>query len=294
MPRYRTDLWQVGILRAPITECLGGWPGAEIIWLPLPGAYRFLADPFGVWQDGALHVFAEAYDYRDKKGYLVRHVYDAALNWQASAPVMTQPFHLSYPFLIEEDGEVYLLPEAHRSGKLTLYRGSPDLSRWEKVADVMDAPAIDASVVRHQGRWWMFYALPGSEQEALHVAWAEALTGPWHPHPGNPVRVERGSSRPGGTPVVVEGVVHLPTQDCRETYGGAVQWLRIETLTESAFAATPTARLTAGAWSSPFTEGMHTLSACGPVTLFDVKRIDRSPTRALVNLQRRWRRLRGV
>jgi hypothetical protein len=298
MARYQTDLWQVGILRAPISDCLSAevWPPADIIWLPSQPSYCFLADPFGVWRDEALHVFAEAYDYREKKGRLVRHTYDAELNWLGSTNVMVQPFHLSYPFLIEEGGELYLLPEAHRSGKLTLYKVVDGLSRWEKVADLLEAPAIDASVVKHQGCWWMFYALPGPggyELDALHVAWAETLTGPWHLHSTNPVRRDRVSARPGGTPIVLEDKIWLPTQDGTHTYGGAVQWLRIDKLTREEFAATPMGALSPGTWSAPFTDGLHTLSACGPVTLFDVKRIDRSARRGLINLQRRWRRLLG-
>jgi hypothetical protein len=293
MRRYRTDLWQVGILRAPMADCLTGWPQAEIVWLPAQRPYCFLADPFGVWRDGQLHVFAEAYDYRTKHGTLVRHVFDEKLQWQHEAPVMAQPFHLSYPFLIEEAGALYLLPEAHRSGKLTLYRMTDDLSRGEPVADLLDLPVIDATVIQRGDVWWMFFSLPGSEQEALHAAWAESLTGPWHLHPGNPLRVDRGSSRPGGTPLVHEGALYLPTQDCRSTYGGALQWLRIDELMPERFHATPATRLEASAWATPFTDGMHTLSACGPVTLFDVKRIDRSPRRAFINAQRRLRRAFG-
>jgi hypothetical protein len=292
-PRYHTDLWHVGILRAPISACLSAasWPPAEIVWLPAPRDFTFLADPFGLWHHEQLHVFCEAYDYRVKKGYLVQHRYDADLRWQGSATVMTQPFHLSYPFIIAHAGDVYLLPEAHRSGKLTLYRArNAALDAWEPVADLLNLPAIDASVIFYQDRWWMFYAMPNEAQDALHVAWADALTGPWQLHPGNPVHRGRDSSRPGGTPAVIDGQLYLPTQDCRTTYGGALQWLRMDTLTPESFAATPMGRLTPGAWSGAYMDGIHTLSACGPVTLFDVKRIDRSSRRAWINAQRRLRR----
>jgi hypothetical protein len=57
----------------------------------------------------------------------------------------------------------------------------------------------------HDGRWWLAYAAADRETDkmaALHFAFAEKLEGPWHPHPANPVRVDRGGARPGGTPVV--------------------------------------------------------------------------------------------
>lgn len=290
MPVYHTDLWHVGILRAPVEACLSGWPEAEIIWLPQQRPYCFLADPFGVWRDKHLHVFVESYDYRTKRGTLVRHVFDETLRWLHEETVMVQPYHLSYPFLIEQEDAVYLLPEAHRSGALTLYRLHDDFSGYSPVTELLKLPAIDASPVQFAEKWWMFFSLPGSEKEALHAAFAPSLSGPWQLHPGNPLRVDKGSGRPGGRPLIHNHTLYLPMQDCRSTYGGALQWLRIDELTTHSFHATAITRLKAGNWATPFTDGMHTLAACGPVTLFDVKRIDTSPMRGLINTQRRIRR----
>ncbi|MDT8870251.1 hypothetical protein RAA17_01210 [Komagataeibacter rhaeticus] len=100
------------------------------------------------------------------------------------------------------------------------------------------------------------------------------------PAPANPVRRDIHSARPGGTPVVMEdGTIILPTQDCARTYGGAITPLAITTLTTQEFAAHPLRALHAPAAWRPATDGLHTLSAAGRVTLVDAKHTSRSVIR---------------
>src|SRR4051812_4298387 len=219
---YSTEIWRPGILRAPIADVLAAPAAIPIVWLPRPRDFCFLADPFGLWRDGHLHVFCESYDYRTKHGVIRFFTYDSALTLVREGEALHRDHHLSYPFLVEHAGEVYMLPEAHRAGKLTLYRARRFPDDWEPVADILDLPAIDASMVFHRGRWWMFHALPGPDRRAmreLHVAVADDLRGPWAPHPANPVHTGLAASRPAGTPFRMGEALYLPTQDCREAYG---------------------------------------------------------------------------
>ena len=70
------------------------------------------------------------------------------------------------------------------------------------------------------------------------------------------------------------GVINLPVQDCRATYGAAICILEIDCLDETQFSATVGEMLVAPPWMAPFTEGLHTLATAGSVTLIDVKRMD--------------------
>lgn len=276
------DLWRIGLVEAPIAEVArrGFPPGASVRWLPEEGGLKFLADPFGLWRDGRLHLFAEAYDYRTRHGVIVWIELGADYAPVQRAVVLREPWHLSYPQVFEADGDYWMLPEAHRSGALTLYRAAafPDL--WEPVARLdLDAAAIDATPFRHDGLWWLAYSPTGPQrwkQGRLHLAFAERLTGPWRTHPGNPVRTDRSSSRPGGTVWIENGLPCLPVQDCTRTYGGGVRILRILELSDGRFDAEAGPPLVPPPGVAPYSQGLHTLSACGPVTLFDVKRIDRS------------------
>ncbi len=290
---WRSDIWRIGRIDAPITSvaAAGGLEGLPVHWLPDEPAFRFLADPFGLWRDGRMWVFAEAYDYRTRHGVIDVLELGPDLAPTARRTVLREPWHLSYPFVFEADGEVWMAPEAHRSGAFTLYRATAFPDAWAPVARLaLDTPAIDPTVFRHGELWWLAYSPSGpqsSKQGRLHLAFAETLTGPWRTHPGNPVRIDRTSSRPGGTPFVQDGVLTLPVQDCARTYGGAIRLLRITELTPERFAAEAGAPIPAPAAANPYVDGLHTLSACGEVTLVDVKRIDRSLGGLAIDA-RRW------
>lgn len=272
------DIWRVGVAAAPMQALLSpdALAAQAITWLPEDGSLRFLADPFGLWRDGMLHLFAEAYDYRDRKGVIDHLVLDAAFTVVERGRALQEPWHLSYPMLIEDGGETYMLPEAHRSGRLTLYRAAEFPRRWEPAATIaLDQVPIDATPVFHEGLWWLFYT-PATTRfakvAALHLAYAESLFGPWTPHSGNPVRMDPASARPGGTPIVIDGSLVLPVQDCTRTYGGALRPLRIQVLTPDRFEATAGESIAAPAGFAPFDRGLHTMASAGGVTLIDAKR----------------------
>jgi len=173
------------------------------------------------------------------------------------------------------DGRLLCVPETHEAREIALYEVERFPDRWKRLATlVADIVIVDASVFRHGDWWW----LAGSEAASkganceLHLWFAPDLTGPWQPHPGNPVKIDVRSARPGGTPFLQDGVLYRPAQDCSKTYGGRIVINRVVTLTPSAFheefavAVDPD-----GAGAYP--QGLHTLSAVGNVTLIDGKRI---------------------
>ena len=286
------DIWRVGVVEAPVATiaALGAIPAGTVHWLPEEPTLTFLADPFGLWRDGRLHVFAEAYDYRTGHGVIDVLTFGRDLALEGRRTVLQEPWHLSYPQVFEAEGETWMAPEAHRSGAFTLYRALrfPDL--WEPAVRLqLDTPAIDATVFSHEGLWWLAYSPTGPQshkQGRLHLAWAPQLAGPWRTHPGNPVRVDRASSRPGGAPFTWNGRLTLPVQDCERTYGGAIRLLTILGLTPDRFEAEASAPVGPPLDAGPYRDGFHTLSACGPVTLIDVKRIDWSWRGLLVEAQR--------
>lgn len=275
---FLKDIWRPAIVGRPMAEIIaaGNFDGAPIHWLPPMLPNGFLADPFGLWRDDRLYLFVERFSYRERHGTIELLVYDRALQLLARREVLREPWHLSYPFVFTADGEIWMLPEAHRSGRLTLYRATEFPYRWERSTTIaLDHIAVDATPAFHDGLWWVFHTVANDKQSKtgqLHLAYAEKLSGPWRPHPANPVRLDQASARPGGTPIVVAGKLLLPVQDCTRTYGGGVRMLTIVRLSPTLFAAETGSPLQPPAGIAPFDKGMHTLSAAGDVTLIDVKR----------------------
>src|SRR3954464_14371323 len=102
MPR-RCDIWRVGIARASIGEIAarGAVDPASVRWLAEEGSFRFLADPFALWRDDRLFLFAEAYDYRTRHGVIDCISFDADLRPVNRETVLQESWHLSYPFVFE-------------------------------------------------------------------------------------------------------------------------------------------------------------------------------------------------
>jgi len=291
MPR-RCDLWRIGVVRAPIEAIAraGSLEGFAIDWLEEPGDFRFLADPFAIRRDGALHLFAESYDYRERQGRIVHRRIDETGHAGPADLALEEAWHQSYPQLVEDGGDVFMLPEASKGGGLTLYRATNFPRGWEPVARiVLDVVPVDATPFRHDHRWWLAYASGADKRAALsmlHLAYADRLDGPWTPHPANPVRVDRAGARPGGIPFLLDGLLVIPVQDNVGTYGAAIRLLEVNALTTTRFEARLGARIAPPASAGRYHEGLHTLSACVDVTLIDVKRVDRSGRGWLIDAKR--------
>lgn len=120
----RKDIWHVGIVNSPLQHILaqGTLEGLPVVWTPPMRRFCFRADPFGLWRDDRLYVFVEDYDYRVRVGSIDVLIYDKSLHLLEQRKVLQTPWHLSYPYVFEADGHTWMLPEAFRSGKLTLYR----------------------------------------------------------------------------------------------------------------------------------------------------------------------------
>jgi hypothetical protein len=114
-------------------------------------------------------------------------------------------------------------------------------------------------------------------------------TGPWEPHPGNPVKVDVRSSRPAGTPFEFEGHLYRPAQDCSETYGGGITINRVTQLTPVSFSEEPVATIEARR-GSDYAAGVHTLSGSGDLTMIDGKQVVLAPGLVPGRLLRKVRR----
>lgn len=291
------DIWRPGYIRRSLTSVVDRPPVAdEIRWLPARPELQFWADPFGMERDGVLTVFAEAYDYRVRRGEIHWLQYDAADRLLGKGLALSRPWHLSYPQLIEDGGDLFMLPEAHKSRRLTLYRCERFPDRWTPVARLLDLPAVDATVFRHDGQWRMLFCLPGPDERAmreLHVATAPALTGPWTVWP-EAVSTGLDRSRPGGGVFLRDGALHLPVQDCSETYGGALNLLRLDDPHPASFRSNVVGRLEPNGLLPGFEDGLHTLTGSGDVTFIDVKRLVDDPRERAFKRQAKFRKLFGL
>jgi hypothetical protein len=262
------EIWSIGIIDCPIDRL--AWPidPLAIRWLRAP-AGSYYADPFGL-PDGS--IVCERLDHRDGQGRLVQLLPRAGGGWEENALPLGLIGHASFPFLLEQDGTLYCLPENAVSRRLALWRRDRT-GAWRHHRDVLlNVAAVDATLFRWDGRWWIAYTDGDlGPHDNLCLLHAESLEGPWAPHVANPVKIDVGSSRPAGTPYILDGRLHRPAQDCSVCYGGAVVINRVLELTPERFQEVLVARLPPQRnWACP--HGVHTLAAWGSRTLIDAKR----------------------
>ncbi|GAA1426497.1 hypothetical protein GCM10009616_01210 [Microlunatus lacustris] len=268
---YRAPHWRVGwryvdgpsVIDAPSTAA-GGWRV-----LPDDGR-RFYADPFPLVHDEQLFLFVEDYEHRVGQGVISVVRFDEDGPSTTPTPVLRHRVHLSYPFVFEHDGEIWMIPETSAAGTIELYRAIRFPARWSlETTLVSGVEASDSTVFRHRDRWWMLGTVRsgGSFSDSLHIWHAEQITGPWTAHPHNPVLVDISSARPAGRVEDRDGRLLRPVQDGRSGYGAALGLAEITELDEQHFDQQVLSRLTPGPWWPG--RRLHTLNRAGRLECID-------------------------
>ncbi len=199
----------------------------------------FVADPFIVSRGGEWFLFFEAFDARRRKGVISFAQSRDAVSWHYQGVALDEPFHLSYPYVFEAEGETWMIPEAAESRSIRLYRAAPFPDRWEFVRNLVEGvELVDASVIRWQGSWWLFAS--GTDNASLYVYMAPSLSGPWRGHAGNPVLSGRPhGARPAGRILAHGGRLYRYAQDDRPQYGLRAYAHEITELTEKTYRERP-------------------------------------------------------
>jgi hypothetical protein len=238
----------------------------------MPPKDRDWADPFAIEKGGRYYVFFEELPYAERKAHISMIELDAAGNASQPQRVLEADHHLSYPFLFEHDGQLYMLPESAKNRSVQLYRCVDFPLVWKRERVLIDGlRLVDATLYRGADRWWMFANSAAGESrmfdDELHLFHAERLTGDWQPHPKNPVKSDARSSRPAGRLFSRDGVLYRPAQVCVPRYGAGLAIQRVLKLTPQDYAERQVERLLADPAAGLF--GLHTMNRAGDLTVVD-------------------------
>lgn len=297
---FYINRWNIGILKTPIANCLTNEINhQDVHWFPPLKGHQFIADPFAVFHDSNLFLFYEFLDYRNKIGkihFAKLNPYDYSL--QETGEALSSTKHLSYPYVFKESGCFYMIPESSKSKEISLYLATRFPNKWEKVHTLLNVGGIDNTILFYNNRWWLFFTLSDYKNQALqelHLAFSDDLMGKWQLHPKNPVKIDRASARPGGTPFVHQKSLFRPAQDCSKNYGGGITINKVLQLTETVFHEEAANRLSPILHSS-FPDGLHTLSRCdgGAHGVIDGLQIRFTPFKFVSTWKRRWFRANQI
>lgn len=187
--------------------------------------------------------------------------------------VIEEPFHSSYPCLVQSQGQIYCVPEQAESKSIMLYRAIDFPLRWERLGALLPGvEAVDSTLFQHDGYWWLAYTDASIDRNGRLMLWyASELLGQWQPHALNPVKIDPRCSRGAGPVFVYRDALVRPSQDCSVIYGAKVVFNRIITLTPNEFHEEIIGDLRPDP-AGPYCGGLHTISYDGSVAVVDGKR----------------------
>ncbi|MGQ7843211.1 glucosamine inositolphosphorylceramide transferase family protein [Granulosicoccus sp. 3-233] len=235
----------------------------ERVWWADPHLYRHEDDLYVFFEEMALDA-----DY----GHLsVARLTDEG-RVESVAKVLDEGHHLSYPFVFNDDKEIYMIPETASMQSVQLYRAQHFPEQWVKVKDLLCNVNLADSTVHFDGeRWWMFTNGMShrsvDERDELHLYHADNVTGPWQAHPMNPVVTGVDRARMAGSIIRDGSGLYRPSQFGALRYGHGINLHRIDRLDLQSYSETTVGRLLPEA-GSPWL-GCHSTSYLDGVTVVD-------------------------
>ncbi len=266
LQKFKTvDQWFVAFKFEVETSLPHGLSGFQPM---MPPKDRFWADPFPIERDGRYFVFIEELPFATSKGHISVMEVRPDGRWTKPVKVLERDYHLSYPFLFEWQGDLFMLPETGQNRTVEVYRCHhfPDDWRLESVL-LENARTADATLASIGDRWWMFVNIgeEGTElYDELHLYYADLPFGKWQPHRNNPVKSDALSARPAGNLIRWQGGLYRPAQVCAPLYGTAISINKIERLDPENFIEREVSKL-----DSVDLLGCHTYNRAGNLTVID-------------------------
>lgn len=227
------------------------------------------ADPFVVERDGKTFIFAELYDYIRCRGILgvCELVPGKKCRWE---PIIVEPFHLSYPCILEQDGKIYLMPESGYHSVLLLYEAVEFPRKWRRVRTIREGICLADTTPLTKERYLahlvnepmdpkLLLVDPTGQQPDMMVGGADPLC-----------------SRPAGKPFLFRSERYRPIQhswDFLSNYGKSLVFSRWE-LDEAGYRESPVCEIHPEdlRYSRPiFLDGMHTYNTSPHFEVIDIK-----------------------
>ena len=238
----------------------------------MPPKDRWWADPFALETNGRYFIFFEDLPFAAGKAHIAMTEVRRDGSWSPPVRVLERDYHLSYPFLLEHDGQLYMIPETAKNGTVELYRCVEFPLRWKLEKVLLEGVRlVDATIHRGADRWWMFAnAAPGAScmfNDELHLFYADRLFGEWHPHLRNPVKSDARCARPAGRLYWRNGALYRPAQICVPRYGAGLSVNRVLRLTPQAYAERQVERVLPECGQGLI--GLHTVNRAGELTVVD-------------------------
>lgn len=238
---------------------------------------HFLADPFIFQKNGVHYCFVEDLDYETNKGKItVYEVNHSGFNELGTA--LEEDFHLSYPFIFEVSGELFMCPETYQANEIRLYRCEQFPLTWKLHKTLKsNVSAADTNIFKWNEKWWMLTNIDSlgldEHNSELHLFYADAFdAADWTPHPMNPIIFDPTVARNGGLLFKHNEMYRVFQQQGFDNYGEAMGIAKITALTTETYTEELLYKIPADFFKD--LSGAHSYAFAKGLLVLDYKRLE--------------------
>jgi hypothetical protein len=183
----------------------------------------YVADPFVHRKGNILYMFFEVFRSDTNQGEIgCASSNDNGCSWQYEGIVLTEAFHLSYPFILQYEGEVYMIPESNATESVRIYKSTGFPLKWEYYVDIAKGKRFsDSTIFFYDDYWYMFVdTSDAGKSDTLSLYFSKCLFENWQEHPESPIiKSNHHFARPAGRVIYNGDKILRFAQDCSSSYG---------------------------------------------------------------------------
>lgn len=219
-----------------------------ILQLPIKGLWKpkpvlFQADSFLFVKGNELFLFYELQHWDDPGRIAMIKTKDLR-TWTEPQIVLKESFHLSFPYVFEDHGNIYMVPESQESDSVRLYKANDNLTHFDFVRtllyqerkDGIHYNFNDSHIYHKNGKYYLFtsYQKDWMYYQELFIS-DDLLNGKFIKHPCSPICTSNEFGRNGGSLIQCGDKLLRVTQDCHQNYGDNISLMEITLLNDKAY-----------------------------------------------------------
>ncbi len=199
---------------------------------------EFWADPFLYSYKGESYIFFEKFPFATQRGIISCGRIEGR-NLVDIKDVLQLPYHLSYPFIFEEESEIFMMPETNANNRLEIYKCIQFPDKWELYKTAFEGERVADSFfyTDELKQKWLFLNKSSdsvtSFDNELYIYRIDSINlNKIEAHKQNPIHIDSRVARNGGAIFSHKGEIYRPSQrNVDGIYGKALNINQIEKLT---------------------------------------------------------------
>lgn len=190
------------------------------------GYKGWCADPFLFEYNNETYLFVEFFSYKLNRGVISYSKYNTETNsFDSFKEIITEDYHLSYPLVFEYNNQIYMIPETSESETLYFYKAVNFPEKWEKTGSLISGiKIVDTTPFFVDNDLYLIgLDITSSNHNLLLMLYKD-----------NNLRIvdkiencDMSLSRPGGRVIATDNKLIAVTQDCKEDYGKALNFIEV-------------------------------------------------------------------